>query len=185
MKIIFIHGYTASKEADWYPNISRELETLKISYAIPSLPGGEHPHTDEWLAAIHKEVTASKEPIILVGHSLGARAALLYLEKYPSNIRGLVLIAAFANSLENAKRKDEAIPDFFRHIIDTEKIKSLTDTRIVMHSMDDDSIPYRQGQEIARDIDAHLLTYRDRGHFFEPENYTYVLDVLKNILNIK
>jgi predicted alpha/beta hydrolase family esterase len=185
MKIIFVHGYTGSSTTDWYPRITAELRALKIAYVVPNLPGDTHPHAAEWIEAIHAEIEKAKEPPILIGHSLGTRAALLTLEKYPTKLKGLVLVASFANKLENAKRRDEAYPDFFDHLIDIEKIKACTDTRVVLHSMDDDSIPYRQGQEMARDLSAHLLTYNGKGHFSEPENYVYVLDVIKNILKLQ
>src|SRR3972149_1258045 len=123
-KIIFVHGYTASSKADWYPNIIPELEKLGIDFAIPDLPGGEHPHVKVWLRVIHQEVLKTNKPLVLVGHSLGTRLVLL--------------IAAFANRLENANRNDgEAYPDFFVNKIDISKIKSLSEKFIVMHSKDD------------------------------------------------
>ena len=54
-----------------------------------------------------------------------------------------------------------------------------------MHSMDDESIPYAQARDMTQELNATLLTYRDRGHFSDPENYTYVFDVIQNILNMK
>lgn len=187
MKIIFIHGYTSSSTSDWYPNIAAELATKNISYAIPNLSGGKQPHANDWIQEIHKEIEQSKDSIVLVGHNLGSRAALLYLEKHPiPNLHALILIATFNNTLENSTRnKSEAYPDFFVHKVDTQKIQALTKTRIIMHSMDDESIPYQQARDMTRDLNATLLTYRDRGHFTEPENYTYVFDVIQNILNMK
>lgn len=183
MKIIFIHGYTASSKADWYPTIAEQLDKLSIPYAVPDLPGDRNPHADRWLPVIHREFIKSREPVILVGHSLGTRAALLYLEKYPVHVHGLILIAPLANRLENADRRDgEAYPDFFLHKVDMEKIKARAPIRIVMHSTDDDSIPYEQGVELAGDLDAKLMTYHDRGHFFARENHAYVLEVLQNVL---
>ena len=124
MKIIFIHGYTASPTSDWYPNIVPELAARNIEYAIPTLSGGEKPHAADWIQEIHAEVEQSKGPIILVGHSLGTRAALLYLGQHPiPNLHALILVAAFNNSLENAKRKDEHYADFFEHEIDLKKFK--------------------------------------------------------------
>lgn len=186
MKIIFIHGYTASPAADWYPNIVPELAAKNIDYAIPTLSGGDKPHAADWINEIHAEVEKVQGPVILVGHSLGSRAALLYLEKYPIiNLHALILVGTFNNNLENAKRRDEHYADFFAHTIDTQKIQALTKTRIIMHSMDDESIPYQQARDMTRDLNATLLTYRDRGHFSDPENYTYVFDVIQNILNMR
>jgi len=185
MKVIFAHGYTASSITDWYPQICEELRALKIAYAIPNLPGEEHPHSAEWIELLHAEIQKAKEPPIVVGHSLGTRALLLTLEKYPTKLKAMILVSGFANTLENAKRKDGVYADFFDHVIDMKKIQGATPNRIVLHSMDDDSIPYRQGQETTRDLDAHLLTYNGKGHFDQPENYIYVLDVIKNILHIQ
>lgn len=184
-KIIFIHGYTASSRADWYPNISPELKKLNVDFVIPDLPGGEHPLAREWIEKLHEVISKTNKPLVLVGHSLGSRAALLYLEEYRPNVEKVFLIAAFANRVENAQRNNgEAYPDFFRHKIDIRKIKPLVGKFIVMHSKDDDSIDYEQGVEIAEDLNAELITYNDRGHFYKPENAPYVLEVLKKELNI-
>lgn len=183
-KIIFVHGYTASSKADWYPNISLKLKELGVDFSIPDLPGGEHPHAEEWLNVIHQEVKKTNKPLVFVGHSLGSRAVPLYLEKYRPKVKLVLLIAAFANRLENAKRRGgDAYPDFFAHKVDISKIKLLSEKFVVMHSKDDDSIPYEQGIEIAKDINAELITYTDRGHFYKPKNAPYILQVLRKEVN--
>lgn len=182
--IVFIHGYTASHLSDWYPNISPELDKLGINYVIPDLPGGRHPHASEWLETLHSVIASIQTPLILVGHSLGTRTALLYLEKYKPKVEKVFLIAAFNNKTENAERNDgETYPDFFEDTLDIEKIKPLVGEFIVMHSKDDDSIPYEQGVEIAKDLNAELVSYEDRGHFFKPDNAPYVLEELRKKLN--
>lgn len=183
-KIVFVHGYTASSNADWYPAISPRLKKSNIDFVIPDLPGEEHPHAEEWLRVLHNEIIKTPKPLILVGHSLGTRTVLLYLEKYqPKNVRLALLIAAFANRLENSQRRGgNAYPDFFEHLIDINRVRSLSKKFIVMHSKDDDSIDYEQGVEIAKDLNAQLIAYNGRFHFCEPENALYVFEVLKNEL---
>ena len=184
-KIIFVHGYTASSKADWYPNISIELKKLNVDFSIPDLPGGECPHAEEWLSVIHQEVKRTNKLLVLVGHSLGSRAVLLYLEKYRPKVKLVLLIAAFANRFENAKRRGGvAYPDFFVHKIDVSKIRPLAEEFVVMHSKDDSSIPYEQGVKTSKDLNAKLITYTDRDHFSEPENASYILKVLRKELNI-
>lgn len=61
-KIIFIHGYTSSSKADWYPELSQELKKLEVDFAVPDLPGGEHPHAQEWLHAVHEEIKNTDKP---------------------------------------------------------------------------------------------------------------------------
>lgn len=182
-KIVFIHGYTASHLADWYPNISKELDKLGVDYAIPDLPGEDHPHAEEWLDVLHEVISKTEKSLVLVGHSLGTRTALLYLEKYQPKVEKVFLIAAFANRIENAQRKGgDAYPDFFTNKIDLEKIKPLVGKFIVMHSKDDSSIPFWQGEEIAKDLGAELIPYEGREHFSDPENAPYVLEELRKEL---
>lgn len=182
-KIIFVHGYTASSQADWYPNISPELKKLNVDFAVPDLPGGEYPKVEKWLEVLHKEVAKTSKPLVLVGHSLGSRTVLLYLEKYPRKVEKVFLIAAFANDTKNAKRDGGKVATFFAHKIDLEKIKPLVGEFIVVHSKDDSDIDYQQAVEIAKDLEAKLITYTDRDHFSDPENAPYVLEVLRKELN--
>lgn len=188
-KIIFVHGYTASHLADWYPNISKKLDVLGVDYAIPDLPGGEHPHAKEWLETLHKEILKTTKPLVLVGHSLGTRAVLLYLEKYQPHVEAVFLVSAFANRLENGHRHNgESYPDFFDHVLNLERTKSQVGKFVVLHATDDTSeeptsgIDYQQGVEIAGELGATLYSPKKRGHFDGPENADYILDVLRKEL---
>ena len=182
-KIIFVHGYTASSQSDWYPQIASELKHLGIDFTILDLPGGTSPHASEWLREIHKAVLQTSKPVVLVGHSLGTRAIPLYLEKYKPEVEAVFLIAAFANRLENAYKYDvDAYPDFFEHLIDIDSIKPLVEKFVVMHSKDD-PLDFEQGVEIAKELNAKLITYEDKGHFNGSENAPIVLEVLRKELD--
>lgn len=181
--LLFIHGWTASSDTDFYPPLKTELDALGKRYIIPDLPGGRYPHANEWLSVIHESVKRETGPFVIVGHSLGTRAALLYIERYMPQVRALFLIAAFANRLENAKRRGgEVYPDFFTHLVDIGKIKSCVQESYVLHSRDDHSIPLEQGTEIANDLGARLIVQEDRDHFSDPRNAPYILSVLREKL---
>ncbi len=189
-RIIFVHGYTASSKADWYPNISAELDKVGIDYSIPDLPGDNLSHANEWLIKLHEVITESDKPLVLVGHSLGTRAVLLYLEKYKPQVEKVFLISAFANKTENSHRNDgETYPDFFDYEIDLEIIKPLVKKFIILHSREDSDKPpisgidYQQGVELANALDAELITFEGRKHFSEPGNAPYILEVLKKELD--
>lgn len=170
-KIIFVHGYTSSPKKKKYQIIAEELKKIGVDFSMPQLPGGEHPHSENWLEIIDKEVKSSTDPVILVGHSLGTRAVLLYLDKFNRKVDTVILIASFNNSVkENKKRKDEHYSDFWEYELDIEKIKKLSNKFVVLHSKDDMSIDYHQGVEISKELDAKLLTYEDMGHFSGEEN---------------
>lgn len=186
-KVILIHGYTSSPQRKKYQIIARGLNRLGVECSIPALPGGNQPYSQEWLKTIDKEVKSSPEPIVLVGHSLGTRAALLYLDKFEKKVDTVILIAAFNNDVEsNRKRRGGAYADFFKYPLDLEKIKKLANKFIVVHSKDDSVIDYQQGVEISMELGAKLITYEDRGHFSgeenAEENSTVFLEVIKSTL---
>lgn len=183
-RIIFIHGYTASRLSDWYPAISKELDRLGIDYKIPDLPGGLYPHAKNWLDILHKVISKNKKELILVGHSLGSRTALLYIDKYMPKVEKVFLIAAFTNDTANAERNDgKAYPDFFEYRINLEKIKPQVGKFIVIHSRDDSSIPFKQGSRIAKDLGAKLVPFDGRNHFYDPEDAAVILEQLRKELH--
>jgi len=185
IKILFIHGYTASSRTDFYPAISNELDLLGVEYAIPNLPGYKHPHANEWLKIIHKTIKDNKPPLVIVGHSLGTRAALLYIEKYQPRVEAVFLIAAFANRVENALRRNgNAYPDFFENILNVELIRKCVKKFYVLHSRDDHSIAFEQGKEIAKDLHAELIPFNNNDHFSGAENAPYILKVLQGKIGI-
>ncbi len=179
-KILFIHGWTASSKTDFYASLTPLLDTAGIDYVIPDLPGGKYPQAKVWLQRIHETIKNNKKPLIIVGHSLGTRAAQLYIEKYQQKVDYLFLIAAFADRLENAKRRGgDAYPDFFMHKIDMDKVKRMVTHPYILHSKDDSSIPFMQAEEIAQDLSAELIVSEDRNHFSNPTNAPYIFSVLK------
>lgn len=182
--IVFIHGYTASSKGDWYPQISALLDQAGVAYRIPDLPGGEHPHVQEWLSIIDDVVKESEGPIVLVGHSLGSRAVLLYIEKYRPTVEKVFLIAAFDDLLENANRHDDGknYADFFEQNLDLNILKKNIGEVIVMHSKDDSSIEYSQAEGIAMKLGAKLMTVDGRDHMSESENAEYIFEILKREL---
>ena len=169
-KIILIHGSDSSPKKRRYQILFQEFNKLGVELSIPALPGGEHPHGKEWLEIIDREVKNSENPIVLVGHSLGARAVLLYLDKFEKKVDTMILISSPNNDFEkNRKERGGNFADFFDYAVDIEKIKKLANKFIVAHSKDDDSIPYAHGVEIAKQLGAEFLSYENMGHFSKDE----------------
>lgn len=182
-KILFVHGYTASSRLDFYPALIPLLDVSGIECVVPDLPGDKQPHAEEWLNTLHNAIIKNTKPLVIVGHSLGTRTTLLYIERFLPQVKALFLIAAFANRVENALRRGgNKYPDFFTHKIDLKKVKSRIQKSYVLHSKDDSSIAYEQGVEMARDLNAELITFTDRGHFSSSKNAPYIFRTLKDKL---
>ena len=179
--IVFIHGYNASPEINWYPEMRHELDKLRIPYRMPALPGKDNPKIEEWLNIIDKTVKSIKGDVILVGHSLGTRALLLYLDRSRKPVKGVLLVSPFSNDIGNAGVPGRGYSDFFEHKINLSEIKKLSPKLIVMHSKDDQRIPFEQGRELAAELGADLALYEDKRHFSRPENAVDVLEQLKKL----
>lgn len=183
-KIIFVHGYTASSDADWYPALRPELDKLGVDYTVPDLPGGRYPKSAEWLKIIQQEFNKTDKPVVLVGHSLGTRAVLLFLDQFNVEADTVILIAPFSNEPENAHRRNgQAYPDFFEYKIDISKIKQQVKKFVIIHSEDDYSLNYHsQGESLAVELGIEITKFEDRGHFTLPEDAPYILEVLRKEL---
>jgi len=153
-KVIIIHGYDSAPTKTKYTLISMALTEREIEHVIPALPGREHPNHKEWLEIINKEVQSATQPVVLVGHSLGTRAALLYLDQFDVKIDTVILIASFNNATEN---RSDGYANFFEHPLDLEKVKSRAKKFIVLHSKDDSAIDYKEGTMMMTFLDILIL----------------------------
>ncbi len=181
--LVFVHGYTASSQSDWYPAISPELIALGVQFAIPDLPGGDFPQADEWVRHIGEAVTRSRQPVVLVGHSLGTRAVLLFLEKSGVSVDAVFLIAAFNNSVDNARRAEGRYASFFHHHLDLQQIRRQSKKWVVIHSTDDDSIPFAQGKQVADELRARLISPSRYGHFCDSSEAAFILSTIRSELS--
>lgn len=116
--VLLLHGFTGCAE-DWLPII--DLLPDNCNYICLDLIGhgkSDHPvapefyYTDSIVEQIKtvKERIIKDSKIILVGYSMGGRAALSYAIKYPDDIKGLVLESSSAgikNDTERNKRYEE------------------------------------------------------------------------------
>jgi predicted alpha/beta hydrolase family esterase len=166
--IIDIPGYNHNSESMWHPDFRKYIIESGHEVVTLNLPGGKYPVFREWYPIIEQAVLVAKNPVILVGHSLGTRAVLLFLEQTTHTIENIVLIAPFDNSLTNSGFRNGNYANFFEYLIDIERVKSKIKGEIkVIGSEDDINIPYIQAQNIARDLSAELITIPNSGHFLD------------------
>lgn len=181
--IVFVHG-TGGHDADWFPNIAKELKSRQVLFEIPALPNQLPIQVETWLSGLHNTVKQIETPIVFVGYSLGTRTILLYLENHNLTVKHVFLVAAFSNEIKDTVRGSNEYPSFFTHAINTEIIRKKVENITILHSTDDDSIPYEQAVELSKELGAELLTYQDKGHFYRPEYSKDILSVLEEKLGI-
>jgi len=100
MRFVLIHGAFSGGWV-WGP-LAERLRALGHSVEAPDLPGGGQDRTpvsdvtlDAYARRIHEVVSASAEPVVLVGHSMGGMAITQAAPLCADQIASMVYVAAF------------------------------------------------------------------------------------------
>ena len=104
----------------------------------------------------------------LIGHSRGGVAILRWLESQENDkkVRKVILVATNSGFL-----KDWLIPSETNHGFytedgyDFEKIKKHCTDFTVIHSKDDQWVPFKDGEKNAKDLNAKFIIFEDKNHF--------------------
>jgi predicted alpha/beta hydrolase family esterase len=165
---VIVHGYNVTADHAWYRPLGQLLESDAEEVYIPNFPGGQFPQAHLWLELLHQMVGQyAGRTITLIGHSLGARAVMLYLSRFETVVDTMVLVGPCPNSLDAGLRHSGHEKSFFDRILPMEPIIDRALHRLVIHSQDDPVIPYAEGVSLARDLSAQLETFNGLGHFQE------------------
>lgn len=165
MKVVFLHGKDKTPNDVWYPWLKKEVEKKGISFVAPNLPNTHDPILSEWLNEINK--SNPDENTILIGHSRGGLAILRWMEQLPKNRKvNKVILVATNNPLINEKNKKKDTHGFYeKGPLNFERIKSHCNNFVVLHSKDDQWVPFESGEENAKKLDAKFKIYEDKRHF--------------------
>lgn len=157
-KVFIIHGLDSAPNKAWRPWLMRELGKQDIYTCALPMPGGKDPVCEEWVKTIRREVVDDDE-IYLVGHSLGVRAVLRYLEQLDGSIEGAVLVSG-----RFGKPKSDVLHSFYDQALDFDKIKTSSKSFVVIHGDNDPNVPYENGKLLAGNLGCELITIPNGGH---------------------
>ncbi|MDP4000025.1 MAG: alpha/beta hydrolase [bacterium] len=166
MKVILLHGKDASPSDKWYPWLRKEVERLGVEFHAPTLPNPSDPRIEEWKSALSQ--LRPDEDTILIGHSRGGVAILRWLEdQKPSvKVRKVILVATNSGLLSKRAIKGESNFGFYTDEgYDFGRIKKHSDSFVILHSKDDEWVPYDAGLENASGLDAKFRSFENKGHF--------------------
>lgn len=180
-KVFIIHGLDSSPNKAWRPWLMGELAKHDIYACSLAMPLGKEPTCESWIETI-KNAVKDEENIYLVGHSLGARAVLKFLENTNVKIKGVVIVAG-----RYGKPKSGVLESFYNDPLDFSKIKKTTEHFVVIHGDNDPNIPYEDGKKLSESLDCEFVTIIGGGHlsgkakWFElPEARDSLLKMIKN-----
>lgn len=161
-QVFIIHGLNSSPNKAWRPWLMSELAKENIYTCALPMPGDETPVCSEWIEKI-QEVYDATHKMYLVGHSLGARAVLKFLEQSTQQIEGVVIVSGRYGKPKSAD-KIEILGSFYDDELDFEKIKFASKNFVVIHGDNDPNVPYEDGKKMAASIGCELITIVGGGH---------------------
>ncbi|MBE2896659.1 serine hydrolase family protein [Pasteurellaceae bacterium HPA106] len=182
MKLYIVHGYTASRDAHWFPWLAAQCEQHNILARALAMPNSHAPHFGEWLQTLREEIQLDRETI-LVGHSLGCISLLQYLnsEKNVMPIAGAILVSGFHECVTGLSELDE----FCTSALDFDFLKQKISHKVVLSARDDEIVPWQYSHRLAEKLAADFHLLNRGGHFLDREGVLTLPIVLEQVLNIQ
>ncbi|MDZ7611905.1 MAG: leucine--tRNA ligase [Candidatus Moranbacteria bacterium] len=186
-KALLIHGFEADGESNWFLSLKKQLEEQGFEVFNPSMPKSEHPELENWLEALQPYLDKLNENSIIVGHSLGSKAALHLLGKTHKKVSKLFLVAsAIGNPKRNWDNVREKMPGadveslqkFWQAEIDWESVNQSVDSSYIILSKDDPVID-PEHYKVAKLKDKKIEIWEGFKHFSKkrvPELEKYILE---------
>ena len=172
-RALIVPSLYATPDDHWYPNLRERLAAQGFTDVRTSTPPSGEPELADWLASID-EVSAGLrefgEDTVVIGHSLGAVAALAYLSARADLIRigRFVGVAGFAEPLP-----DLPTTKAFVEAVDAGRIRTLVGDRQMVLAEDDYAVPPELTERAAADIDAIVHRVDHGGHFLARDGWEH------------
>lgn len=178
MRVILVHGFNASPQMNFHPWLASSLRNRGFEVVTPELPLSTKEEIDlpTIIERFKDQVGYLKNDDILLGHSLGAFIVLQYLEQVEmtETPRAVVLVAAPWKVSRPELRR------LFIADLDAEVLMWKAREYVVVHSKDDELVPYTHGELLAKQLKARIVAGESDGHYMDAQ-YPLLLETIQKI----
>ncbi|PIU24600.1 hypothetical protein COT12_00185 [Candidatus Berkelbacteria bacterium CG08_land_8_20_14_0_20_39_8] len=187
--VLLVHGFTGNSKENWFPWLKEKLESQGYKVIIPDLPNSDRPVVSEWVATLSKYKSEIEGDLIVIGHSLGAAAACMFLEQTNTNAEKLILVAPTGPSekkWEGLKKVDFTVEDikvlnqFNAEEINFEKLNNLVKSKYIYLSQNDPYVPISIKEDY-KNLGATIRLFENKGHFNHGTGVTSLPEILSDI----
>lgn len=176
-KALLIHGFQNHGEHSWFPWLKNKLQRKGLEVFNPTMTTSHHPSLDDWIEELKPYLDQLGPNDLIIGHSLGSKAALHLLEKTKKKIGRLYLVASAIGEMHERdwdlyrrewKGADvDSLKKFWEKEIDLEKVDKHTSGVSLVLSKDDPWIKRKTHENLPKEWDFKL--WDGLGHFSNPE----------------
>jgi leucyl-tRNA synthetase len=176
--VLIIHGFESDGDSNWFPWLEEQLKAEDFGEIYrPSISANESPDIETWLEELKPYIEELDENDVIIGHSLGARAALYLLEETEQEISHFYSVAGAIGKMSKRDWQDledkwpdsdiEALKDFESRAINWEKINDLVYSKNSILSEDD---PFIDEEMYNLPEGWHFRVWSGHGHFLQKKN---------------
>lgn len=185
-RAFLVHGWGGKPDGGFRPWLKEKLESNGYQVEALTMPDSGTPIIEKWIPCLLKNIPSPDENTLLVGHSLGALALLMFLEKLPesSRVGKVILVAGAISSVTNMSLEEQIIArPWFATPIDYEKIRRAAKSFIAFFSDNDQWVPPENEKMAHEKLNAKTIIEHNMGHYNEDAGVKEVPAVLKEILS--
>jgi uncharacterized protein len=182
-RIVLVHGWDGSPEADWFPWVIDTLKSKGYEVLAPYMPNPEVPDIDAWVTYLANEVKVYDENTIFVGHSIGCQTIMRYFEHQNTKAKGAIFVAGWFNlvNLENEDSEKIAEP-WIKTPINTGKVKDNLGSTVAILGDNDQWVPLEETRKAFEDLlDSKVIVIPNGGHITEDDGYGEFPELIKQI----
>jgi len=188
-RVFIIHGWGGHPEDHWQPWLRQELEREGFSVIAPQMPDTDNPKVGEWVSFLAKTVGKPDKDTYFVGHSMGCKTILLYLQSIDVQVGGALMVAGFWSSIQEEKMKVEenrlVLEPWLAAPVDPAKVRRNAKSFVCIFSDNDQWIPIETAQVYKEKLGAKIVIEKGKGHFGSRDNPIRELPiVLEELLKI-
>ncbi len=190
-KVLMIHGFEGNGDGNWFSWLKEKLQQQGFEVFNPTMTTAQHPVLEKWIEELNPYIEQMDENDIIIGHSLGAKAALNLIQKNNKKIGQLILVAPVLDKSSDedydalkekwAGSDIESLKNFSAQKTDWNKVSELVKRKNVIFSEDDPYI-FMETKEILPAGWSKEL-WQGFGHFQEKEIPEILHLILQNRSN--
>lgn len=186
-RAFIIHGWEGYPEEGWFPWLKRELEQRNFGVMVPAMPDPATPQLDAWVGHLASLVGTPDEHTYFVGHSMGCRAILRYLEMLPETARigGVVLVAGWVvltTAAMRTSKEQKIVRQWLSRPPDWERMRRSTNSFTAIFSDSDEYVPLENWDAYRNHLGAQIIIEHGKGHFSGSDGVTKLPSALTAIL---
>jgi uncharacterized protein len=188
-RVYLIHGWAGYPENSWFPWLKASLEAKGFEVIVPAMPDPIHPKKSEWVKFIKDLVPDPDKNTFFVGHSMGCRTILRYLEDLTENkkIGGAVFVAGWVNLPVwdgRTEKETKVVEDWVNPPMDFKKVLKHANKFVAIFSKDDPYFLEDNARVYEQQLGAKIIAKNGFGHFSDDVGIKELPDVLDAIIEM-